>query len=175
MLRALWVKRRQRFIGRRKKISPRTASDAAIARTEAYHARNRELFEAVARGSALRMRLALFRGADPNAQAERLDSEGITPLMLAVWERNQRAVRVLLKSGARVDAEDSGGSTALHRAAFRGDLAIIAMLYSAGGAINARDKAGHLPKEYADAEGHIRAFRLLDWLAAGWNLNDFPD
>jgi ankyrin repeat protein len=162
MLRTLWVKGRQWFRSHGRKISPQPARDRA-------------LFDAIARGSALRMRLALFRGADPNARAELLDSEGITPLMLAVWERNRRAVQILLKSGARLDAADSGGSTALHRAAFRGDLAFIAMLYSAGGTILARDKAGHLPKEYADAEGHILAVRLLDWLAAGWNLNDFPD
>ncbi len=54
----------------------------------------------------------LDAGADPNEET----NEGDTPLMLAAESGDEQIVRVLIGSGARVNASDRAGNTALLRA-----------------------------------------------------------
>lgn len=137
--------------------------------------RDKALFDAITAGDVEAVRAALRAGANPNARADLLDAKQITPLMLAAWECEPDIGIVLLKAGAAVSDRDDGGRTALHRASWRGDLAMITLLHSAGGDLNAVDSAGNRCKEYADAEGQVRAVRLIDWLDAGFPIEKFGD
>ena len=85
-------------------------------------------------------------------------------LLEAVWNEDEAAVRAALASGVKPNAKDEKGSTAMHRAAWRGNLRIMAILFNQGASLKCTDAIGQTPKDYALAEGHWKAQRLLDWL-----------
>jgi ankyrin repeat protein len=105
-------------------------------------------------------------GADPNAQTP----GGVTALMVvagrfAMEDRPEEIkaivamLRLLIKSGARVDIEDAKGATALTHAADGGTMAAIRVLVEAGADINHQNKRGASPLLIAlqrrDRDGRI--------------------
>lgn len=71
------------------------------------------------------------------------------------------AARLLIASGAIVDARDDNNSTALHWAAWSNSEAVAELLLSSGADKNARDKFGGTPLHKAAEEGSLEVAALL--------------
>ena len=69
------------------------------------------------------------------------DERGFTPLILAVYNHQEEASKVLLDAGASVDARDAAGNTALMGAAVKRDLTHIQLLLAHGADVNARSNS----------------------------------
>ena len=67
-------------------------------------------------------------GADVNI----VNSKGFTPLILAVYNNNLEATKVLIIKGARVDVQDFSGNTALMGATFKGYTNMVDLLIELG-------------------------------------------
>ena len=76
---------------------------------------------------------------------EARDSEGRTPLMLAVQKNsNLKTISMLINSGAQVEARDAEGFSSLMFAAkFNSDLEVIALLLKAGADFEAKNWMGN--------------------------------
>lgn len=83
-------------------------------------------FAAIAGHDAI-VKALLKQGADPRVQSRR----GLTPLMLAVFNRRANVVRTLLPV-SDVNAKGNRGETALHFAVEKGDESLVEMLLGAG-------------------------------------------
>ncbi|MEO5957384.1 MAG: ankyrin repeat domain-containing protein [Nitrospiraceae bacterium] len=88
---------------------------------------------------------ALLAGADSNHVLL-----GRPLLTMAVRRGDLEEVRLLLNSGARVDARTAFGRTALHEAALYGLPEIAALLISRGADVNAKNPRGETPLFYAE-------------------------
>jgi ankyrin repeat protein len=107
----------------------------------------------------------LAAGANPNAVAA--NGSRVQPLHSAVAGRATDVVRLLLRSGADVDARQEGGFTPLHGAANAGDPELVLLLLDAGAALDATTDEGLSALAIAERGGHDRAAQLLrDRLAA---------
>jgi ankyrin repeat protein len=98
-----------------------------------------DLFVAIRNGDSKgvqsQLRRELLRDV-PNA-------DHLTPLMYAVLTAGTPMMRVLLESGANVNAATPDGITALHMAAY--DLAKTRLLIEHGAAVNSQTKSGETP------------------------------
>ncbi|MDQ7821241.1 MAG: ankyrin repeat domain-containing protein [Candidatus Eremiobacteraeota bacterium] len=90
--------------------------------------------------------LLIGKGADVNAKDSGYQAKGKTPLHYAC---DDEAVRVLVKGGARVNAQDSSGRTPLHYAASEGHGSAVEALIAFGAWVNARDWHGRTPLSFA--------------------------
>jgi outer membrane protein OmpA-like peptidoglycan-associated protein len=82
-------------------------------------------------------------------------------LTWAVYLQWQDGVRVLLKSGANVNAMDADGATPLHWAAWSGNYLITKMLLANGANPNALDHLDRSPLDWAVMTGQADIMRLL--------------
>ena len=97
------------------------------------------LFEAARLGRVDVIPALLQAGADIEARSP----QGHTPLILASYNGHAAATRLLLESGAEVDAGDtSRGNTALMGTAFKGFDDIADLLLDAGAEVDRRNHAG---------------------------------
>lgn len=102
------------------------------------------------------------------------DSDGRTPLVLAVMESHVAVIRALLAYGARVDDVDHEGRSALHWAVLQRDEAVLSLLldHSNSGRtlnIDAYDNVGWTPLHLAVERGFEVGMLLL--LQHGANLH----
>lgn len=91
-------------------------------------------------------------------------SFGLTPLMIAVGEGQEKAVKLLIDRGCRVDHQDSSGSTALHIAAspwWDESTRIVELLLSAGMDGNVVNGDNHSPLDLARARDYQQTIDLL--------------
>jgi uncharacterized protein len=101
----------------------------------------------------------LAKGANANL----VDNEGTTPLMLATRLRFIEGAEALLDKGAQVDKPNGGGETPLIRAVQLRDLPLIRLLVSKGANPDKRDAlAGMSARDYAIRDGRSQA--ILDIL-----------
>lgn len=106
--------------------------DAGLAVKEEYDLVRRsasECFECLA--------LLLERGSSPNSFIIDATMGNLTPLMKAVQEENIRAVEILLRYRADVNARNEHGWTALHYSTITNNPEIVKMLIGAGSDVNA--------------------------------------
>ena len=119
------------------------------------------------------VRALLAWGADQHLST----ADGTTPLMAAaglgratytpgkprgvLLAAAEETVKVLLDSGADVNAVNEADYSALHSAAFRGQNEIVRLLVKHGADINARDARGRTP--YRIAEGSKQSFQFQTW------------
>ncbi len=92
-------------------------------------------------------------------------SYGLTPLMIAVGEGQEKAVEFLIAKRCDLNHRNSSGSTALHIAAspwWEENTRIVELLLSAGVDPNVVNRNNEIPLQLAHRRGHIRTFRLLD-------------
>jgi hypothetical protein len=106
------------------------------------------------------IRLLIGRGANVNSR----DFQGKTALMLATSEE---VLKVLISSGAELDAANRYGVTALIWAADYGHSDLMRVLLAAGANTNLKDEYGRTALMKAAREGHLEAVGLL--LKAGAN------
>ena len=102
----------------------------------------------------------LEAGADPNAA----DSAGITILMTAAEFPYPETVRLLLASGAEVNAVANDGRTALLNAVWSADSIdeVAKALVDAGADVTIKDRdQGLTPREWAEKGGKHSLARLL--------------
>jgi ankyrin repeat protein len=77
---------------------------------------DKALFKSLADGDATAMKLALSRGANPNAT----DASSASALMFAAAKNQPKMVEMLIQAGANINYKDKTGNTALIWASFRG-------------------------------------------------------
>jgi Ankyrin repeats (3 copies)/Ankyrin repeat len=116
------------------------------------------------------VRILLRRGMSFNEK----DSDGRTPLVLAVIENHVAVVRALLEHGARIDDVDHEGRSALHWAVLQRHETLLSLLldHSNGGRnlnIDAYDNVGWTPLHLAVERGFEVGMLLL--LQCGANLH----
>jgi ankyrin repeat protein len=102
-----------------------------------------ELFDAIDRGDADRVRALIAQGADVNAT----DARGWTPVACATYnaERNRGdpdIVQALVDAGANVEAKIGYGIRPLMLAAGYGETAVVQVLLDAGADVLARNDGG---------------------------------
>jgi ankyrin repeat protein len=107
----------------------------------------------------------LRRGA-VNARDTSVGGQKWTALHWLVWLAKagppSAAVKLLLKSGAKVNPRDELGLTPLHLAAFKGRVRLAALLIDKGADVNAASREGKLtPLHCAAAAGYDRLVALL--------------
>jgi ankyrin repeat protein len=140
------------------------------ARARAKEKRDREaaLPVAAGHGDVDAVRRLLSEGVD----ADTTDQDGIPCLGHAVQAGNGAIVEMLLRAGARVNAEDGkhAGFTALQLAAQNGRIDIVRMLRNAGGIIATRQ----LPmciNHFLRAAAHGKSEVVQAWMLAGIDAN----
>ena len=96
------------------------------------------------------------------ASVQTKDSDGWTPLMLAVGNATSRVlVKELLSHGADPNSADNEGWSVLMNASKYGDSGVIEMLLKSGANPNARDKDGASPLSVAKQFGQQNVITLL--------------
>jgi len=118
---------------------------------------NASLFDAVGRGDAKAIKLALAQGADVNAK----EGFGWTPLMSASFLGLALVVNRLLDAGAQANSKARDGSTALMMAALGGHEAIAKALLDRGADPDERDKHDYSPITIVAESGCAPIARLL--------------
>src|SRR5688500_14879213 len=90
------------------------------------------LFYAARIGDTTLLQTVLAQKPDVNIQ----DNRGFTPLILACYNGNMEAARLLLEAGAEVNLPDFGGNTALMGVCFKGYAPIAELLIANGADLN---------------------------------------
>jgi ankyrin repeat protein len=89
------------------------------------------------------------------------DSNGFTPLFVAVANHHKDIVKLLLDYKADVNARNINGGTPLYFTAFVGDKAMAEFLLGNKADVNARDNAGNTPLVAAAVGGYKNLVELL--------------
>ena len=93
-------------------------------------------------------------------------THGLTPLMIAVGEGQEKAVGLLIERGCDLEHRDSSGSTALHIAAspwWNENPRIIELLLSAGMDPTVVNIDNDTPSSLARRRGYLRSAGLLTY------------
>jgi len=101
-------------------------------------------------------------GQDQPIMQQPFDPTGWPILHWAVYLDNLDAVKMLVKSGARVNTPDVYGATALHWAAWGGRHSIAKVLLNNGASCRAEDIKRRTAKDWAIMMGQNDMIRLLD-------------
>lgn len=111
------------------------------------------------------LRLFLKAGMPVDAR----DARNWTSLMVAAFNGNEPAAKLLLENGANPAVHDHAGYTPLHWAAFKGYLDVVAMI---AGRVdcNVQSKSGLTPLLQAAAAGHASVVQMLLTRGADPNL-----
>nr|XP_015213793.1 PREDICTED: serine/threonine-protein phosphatase 6 regulatory ankyrin repeat subunit B [Lepisosteus oculatus] len=117
----------------------------------------------------------LATGADSTDVVDAVDSQGQTPLMLAVAGGHGDAVSVLLEREASVDIADSQGRTALHIGLLCGQEECVQCLLEQEAAVCVGDAAGRTPLHLAAAGGHASCLNELLNIALSEGSPPFRD
>nr|XP_022316497.1 transient receptor potential cation channel subfamily A member 1-like [Crassostrea virginica] len=96
-----------------------------------------------------------------NSELNDGDSDGQTPLLMAVKEGHYNSVKVLLSLGADIANRDENLCSVLHIAAREGHVKIMKVLLEHYADINATDKIKNTPLHTACKEGHVDCVQLL--------------
>jgi ankyrin repeat protein len=104
-------------------------------------------------------RALIERGADVNAAAR--NAVRVAPVHAAAAVRDSATMRLLLDSGADVNARQQSGYTALHTAAQLGDADLLELLLGRGADPRAKSDDGKTPSDLAASQGHSEIVKRL--------------
>ena len=82
----------------------------------------------------------------------RVDTDGLTPLMVAAHEGREEVVEKLILAGVDVRRQDKHGDTALHHAARNNNIQCGILLAEGGASVRIKSKATHTPLSIAKPE-----------------------
>ena len=99
------------------------------------------------------------------------NEQGYSPLILATYNHQVEATKLLIKLGVKLESEFDQGN-ALHGACYKNYLDIATILVDAGIDINATDNGGTMPIHYATIRQNIPLCRLLYDNGANLNSKD---
>ncbi len=121
--------------------------------------RSNEIIDAVMRNDSVSLSALLESGG----QIDQLDSDGRTPLMHAVIDRNHDLAVLLLKWKANPNIQEKGSWTALHFAAQECETRMVRLLLENGAEVDAKDEYGNTPlwRAVFNSEGRGEVIRLL--------------
>ena len=100
------------------------------------------------------------------------DTNGNSPLFLAVESNNDDIARLLLQSKGNANSRGRGKSTALHMAAKLGHDNCVTQLINHGANVNLRDSGGNTPLILASKYGNYTAMKLLIDVKCNLDLQD---
>jgi len=103
------------------------------------------LIQASAKGDSQTVQTLIKEGANINQP----DSNGVTPLMYAIWHSKIDTAKYLINSGADIKAKDKKGYDALLYAVEFGQLEIVQLLIEKGADIESKDPLGCTPLVFA--------------------------
>jgi len=132
----------------------------AVKAAEPY---GKHLLEATGKGDIEHMRSLIANQLAPPADFQFRNSFGNTALMIACQRSHYLAARLLVVSGAPLDAADKFGSGALHYACRAGSLPTVRLLMAAGADLHTMNKHGRTPRDFA--RGHADVIAFLETLA----------
>ncbi|CAE7351774.1 Ank1 [Symbiodinium natans] len=98
---------------------------------------------------------------EADADKDKSDRHGRTPLWLASQDGHSEIVRLLLESGAKKDHKDHYKRTPLWVASLRAHLEVVKLLLDSGADTNIGDTYGRTPLWEAAQSGHTEVVRLL--------------
>lgn len=104
--------------------------------------------------------LAAALEADPSA-ANTVTSGSITPLYMAAWTGQKRAVELLLEHNADVNVKSRAGGTPLHATVYKNKKELAERLLSRGADVNAQNASGWTPLHLAASGGLADLVRLF--------------
>ena len=81
-----------------------------------------------------------------------VDSDGLTPLMVATKEDNEELVKKLILAGANLGMRTASGNTALHHAATHNNIQCGILLVEGGASVRTKNKLSQTPLQLATAE-----------------------
>ena len=99
----------------------------------------------------------IARNTEVNCQ----DEKGYTPLIIACYNNQYDAAKLLLEAGANVNAQDFGGNTALMGVAFKGYPEIAELLITHGADLNLQHGNGGTALMFAAMFGRNNMVKLL--------------
>jgi len=99
----------------------------------------------------------LDKGIDPNA----VDSNGDSPLMLALQKKNTVIAQALVSARANINGCDDWGYSFLNRAVSRGEIDVVRLCLELGADPAGKNKYGKSALQIAQQEGHREIENLL--------------
>ena len=117
------------------------------------------LVEVAARGDSIMVGALIRAGADPDQR-----DRGLATALMAACGRDdsEEIVRLLLDSGASVNALDDRGTTALMIAAGAGNVSVVQRLLESGANVNLETRSGRTARIAASENGHREVVELLE-------------
>jgi len=104
---------------------------------------------------------------EANAEVDKQDSNGSTPLHTAAYAGHVGVAQLLLGAHAEVDRQDLAGSTALHHAArYVADEEMVQILIQAKADVNKRDTVGRTALDLVQAGYHNPLSGIREWLGS---------
>jgi CubicO group peptidase (beta-lactamase class C family) len=120
-----------------------------------------DLWDAAADGDLDAAEAALRAGARIDALDRRSSRNGRYALNWAAAKNHPEIIKLLLKSGAAIDARNLTGFTALHHAAESGSAAAAKALLEGGADTSIRNAHGETPSDVARHQGHADVVQLI--------------
>ena len=106
------------------------------------------------------------------ANLEAKDKDGLTALMVAVYNGHLEVVKYLAECGADLEAKDEEGYTALMTASEYGQLEVVKYLVELGADLEAKDEDGQTALYWAATLGHLNVVKCLVELGADLEAKD---
>jgi len=90
------------------------------------------------------------------------DNDGWTPLIMAARFNHVNLIKLLLKSGAKVDDVDNEGSSALHHASASGRMEAVKTLVENKARVSLKNQGGDTPRKLAKSSAHSKVADYLE-------------
>lgn len=128
--------------------------------------KDRLLLEAVGSGNVEKASEALRDGARINFRSTSEEFYQYTPLMMAAWNGDTEISKLLIDSGADIDAKTNNNGTAVFWASFNDHVSVVQLLVTAGANPNISLKdagpfTGYTPLTLACVLNHVEVVELL--------------